>query len=520
MNTRVRKVVGLLAFGLVACLASLGSNAVQSPPSSASTSSETMADGTYANPKQWGEQTFVGAVHIGDKGGYFIAQFTGSASDFNWYFPAPGQSDEHWTWAGTHRGTFQDPKDWREQSYVGAIHGRGSQGRFESKRDGIPGPTDYFPAYDDTGETETDWWKALAIDCPVLDNRAHPYSPPPASRAAMDASRRVFDVIRDRMKSSTRSSLKMSPAFVSDRFKDAVADTSHIFGQRGEKLGAIILTMASTGGNALAVSDVEGARGIFLIPAKGDIQFIEERPYDWSKPDTVALPKEGADPEKISGRSSFDCAGNRVIDVYSVMSTAAVDALGGDPEDILYPLVQMGMVNEALTNSLVDVRLQLAGEETSAKNFAITIGNLGQLSPLFGDHMKAVNADLLASFFAPEQGSAAAGMAQVNGRYEMGNVLYPTAYRHEVAHNAGGSHCNSGSASYAFGYKHAHGDGTLGTILCDNNIAYYSSPLIYDDSLHPLGNAATADMARVWREHGEKMSSYGQSKMPVRGVIH
>ena len=116
--------------------------------------------GTFDDPKGWSEVTVPGRIHLGDRG-YFIARFSGSAASGARYWPPAGQSDSSWTWGGAHEGTFDDPKGWSEYSAVGRIH-LGSPGYFAARFDGVAGGGWYWPK---RGQSDAHWqW--LGDRCP------------------------------------------------------------------------------------------------------------------------------------------------------------------------------------------------------------------------------------------------------------------------------------------------------------------------------------------------------------------
>lgn len=125
--------------------------------------------------------------------------------------------------------------------------------------------------------------------------------------------------------------------------------------------------------------------------------------------------------------------------------------------------------------------------------------------------MRQYSPDLVAGFVKGTPGvDTAVGWAYVGGRYSINYINSPTVFRHEVAHNAGGSHCPDGK-SHRFGYN----NGRVGTILCGNQVPFYSNPDLRDVQGIPLGDARTANMARVWRENAARMSAYSPAVVPL-----
>ncbi len=95
------------------------------PPSAATNMSAIAASGTYEHPKLWEEDTRIGAIHkyiYAGKNLFFAAKFDGKASDHNWFFPTGPYSNDYWEFKGVHAGTYADPKELNELTYVGAIH--------------------------------------------------------------------------------------------------------------------------------------------------------------------------------------------------------------------------------------------------------------------------------------------------------------------------------------------------------------------------------------------------------------
>lgn len=165
-----------------------------------------------------------------------------------------------------------------------------------------------------------------------------------------------------------------------------------------------------------------------------------------------------------------------------------------------------------LRNSQVaNARLRLVGIQVIEENFPTSGGTLSKVKTLFAEGMKEFGADLVAAYSNAPSGNSAGGWGYTPGRYSVQQVRTSGAFRHEIAHNVGGSHCNNGKNSYKFGYS----NGKSKTALCGNKVAYYSTPLLSDEHGLPLGDSAKADMARLWREQAAKMSSYAQAVVPI-----
>ncbi|WP_165673712.1 carbohydrate-binding protein [Metapseudomonas otitidis] len=205
--------------------------------------------------------------------------------------------------------------------------------------------------------------------------------------------------------------------------------------------------------------------------------------------------------------------GEIVIDLLAGFSSEAAKFIG-DHE--AFALTLVASVNRNLKQSQVEgVRLRLVGTQVVPGDYPITTGSLAQVSTLFRDGMRQYSPDLVAGFVKGTPGvDTAVGWAYVGGRYSINYINSPTVFRHEVAHNAGGSHCPDGK-SHRFGYN----NGRVGTILCGNQVPFYSNPDLRDVQGIPLGDARTANMARVWRENAARMSAYSPAVIPLAEEI-
>lgn len=231
-----------------------------------------------------------------------------------------------------------------------------------------------------------------------------------------------------------------------------------------------------------------------------------------------SVPNEGDDVPNLietqSGQRSYlthrNAQGEIVIDLLAGFTQKAANYIG-DHE--AYALAQVASVNRAVENSQIkNVRVRLAGTQVIANDYPITTPVLADVKNLFADGMRKYSPDLVAAFTVGTPGvDTAAGWAYVNGRYSVNAISASAAFRHELAHNIGGNHCNDGNDNYRFG----HNNGRVGTILCGNHVGYFSNPDLKDHLGVPLGDARTANMARVWRENAAKISAYAPSLVPL-----
>ncbi|KRW59325.1 discoidin domain-containing protein [Pseudomonas sp. TTU2014-080ASC] len=231
--------------------------------------------------------------------------------------------------------------------------------------------------------------------------------------------------------------------------------------------------------------------------------------------DSVDEPQDAQPSQRLSrtGQLSYQVDRSRlgeiVIDLLAGFSNKSAEFIG-DPE--AYALTQVVAVNRSLKQSLVEgVRLRLVGVQIVPNDMPITTSSLKQVRSMFAQGIRQYSPDLVASFVSgiPDQDTAV-GWGNVNGRYSINYINRPIVFRHEVAHNIGGHHCSDGS-SYRFGYS----NGRVKTILCGNQVPYYSNPDVLDTQGVPLGDARTANMARVWRENAAKASAYAPAVVPL-----
>lgn len=267
-----------------------------------------------------------------------------------------------------------------------------------------------------------------------------------------------------------------------------------------------LIVVESDDGSFVALVDTPDRQGTIVGNSDGSQMFIEGAEGDYMQPDTDLDPESSALQQRAA---DTDASGVNVIDLLAGFSQSAADRVK-DPK--AYALAQVESVNLRLRNSQVaNARLRLVGIQVIEENLPVTGSTLKQVAKLFAEGTKEYGADLVAVYFNAPSGNSVAGVAYVGGRYSVQQVRHPAAFRHEIAHNVGGSHCNNGKNSYKFGYS----NGKSRTSLCGNKVAYYSTPLLSDEHGLPLGDSAKADMARLWREQAAKMSSYAKPVVPI-----
>lgn len=282
-------------------------------------------------------------------------------------------------------------------------------------------------------------------------------------------------------------------------------------GAASEIVGSLVAVRSPL--NAVtAIIDRPGKRGLLLVDSEGKRRFIEEPAYDYLRADTLPGEQENASVPAEASSAGHD------IDALIAFSTKALDVLDSDP--VAFALAQLETANLGLRNSGVEgVRMNLAGIVVTDTDHGVDSAGLSAtqafMNPLRSTYLHDVNVGYYDE-------SPYGGMAYVPGYSSVNGIHYPMAFRHEIGHNVGGSHCYPDAGN---NYRHGHqtADGAH-THLCGNNVPYYSSPLVTLDD-HPLGNAATADMARLWREQADRLSSYsppfeGQRFTAISGVLN
>ncbi|OAV43881.1 hypothetical protein [Lewinella sp. 4G2] len=205
-----------------------------------------------------------------------------------------------------------------------------------------------------------------------------------------------------------------------------------------------------------------------------------------------------------------DANGRLIMDVLFTFSIEATTR----QEDILGFTVAMAeTVNVAYANSLID------NTRIRAVNVAVRDNHTGVDSPALGTNpityatdMAEVAADMIADFQAGKDGANNnfGGWASTGGFSSISYISSSTIFRHEYGHNMGSSHCSGNSIRpYAAGFD----NGTERTIMCGNDVPYFSNPDI-DLGNGPLGDPATADNARLTREFASAKANRARHIVP------
>nr|WP_180205813.1 M12 family metallo-peptidase [Pseudomonas sp. SbOxS1]NYU05978.1 hypothetical protein [Pseudomonas sp. SbOxS1] len=267
-----------------------------------------------------------------------------------------------------------------------------------------------------------------------------------------------------------------------------------------ESTGSLV-AVRSKDGSLTAIVEKPGESGLLVINSNGETRFTPSPTLDYSLPDTVkdnTTTKAGATNPSVM-------QGPYVIDMLIGYSRDAVSSVGGNAH--ANALAQIESVNLALRNSLItNISIELVGIEIVEKNYPVNLETYQALPQIFSTGIATHKPDLVYGMFNYED-SGAGGYGELAGRFAMGLAWGAAVFRHEVGHNAGGLHCVAqGGAPVPYGYGHNNGKTT--TAQCGNANPYYSTPAVRDAHGLLIGDAATADMARVWRENAQRLSSY------------
>lgn len=266
-----------------------------------------------------------------------------------------------------------------------------------------------------------------------------------------------------------------------------------------ESTGSLV-TVRAKDGSLTAIVDTQGTVGVLRINTDGQSRFTAEKP-----PESIldGVVKRANDSSTVSPPAKPTAANeNFIITVLVAYSRPYADRV---VDARAYALAELETVNLALRNSLVtNVSLELAGITIVEADLALSPSLFWSLSPILIPIIELYNPDIVAGFFIDHDYKYAwLAFAGPNRITLMG---YSTYFRAAVGVNAGAENkCspNDPAQGYNFGYKTS--------IMCTEHgpEPFYSTPLVLDENGEPRGDAATADMARVWRENAQRMAHYG-----------
>ncbi|WP_296269321.1 hypothetical protein [Pseudomonas sp. UBA6562] len=331
----------------------------------------------------------------------------------------------------------------------------------------------------------------LASGCASLDRVG-----PPSGSAPLSSVQALPAAIDSRVYQRELGNMQMGPLQRTRRNDGYTVESGALTDHKGAATGSLIAVRSPTGA-VTAVIDRPGRRGLLLVDVQGTRRFLEEPAYDYLKADEVAGAPPG-DPPAVQ-RPAADAF---VIDALVAFSVKALDSLGSDP--IAFALAQLETVNVGLRNSQIwSTRVDLAGIVVTDTDRGVDSEGLRQTDQDLGGRRRAYRHDINVAY--GKQGPYA-GLAYAPGLSSINSIDYPLAFRHELGHNVGGHHCYpDGGDDYRHGHQLASG---MGTHLCGNNLPFYSNPRVSLEGV-PVGNGATADMARLWREQASRLVDAG-----------
>lgn len=272
---------------------------------------------------------------------------------------------------------------------------------------------------------------------------------------------------------------------------------------------------------------IEGRQGTFQIlpdPDSEDYLVMDFTGHEFHCEDFMEAQEEAAiEAGAKSGCNEQDSNGDYIFDLFVGFSYDAAFRAG----DIdAYALLMAEEVNNGFANSMIEgVRVRLVGTGINPENPGVVTSVLGNVYTWYADEIATTGADFVASVQVPTGGHKEAGGWAGVGGYSSVNSINSTmaVFRHEMGHNFGSSHCTGGVAVYAAGHSHIVYDdqdrqvAKYSTHMCGNNLNYYSNTRVtYNDPDHagepaheniPLGDAATADNARLIEERAALMSN-------------
>ncbi|MBD8492768.1 zinc metalloprotease [Pseudomonas syringae] len=249
-----------------------------------------------------------------------------------------------------------------------------------------------------------------------------------------------------------------------------------------------------------------GQQGVLQVKANGDSTFYFDTQPDFMQPDTVQT-----DEAQMTERAAVESTENITIDAMVGFTESALAKIDVNPE--YFALGQLETANLSLRNSGIGhIQLRLAGIHVYAEDIPVTTEGLSRWQALLTPLRSTYQHDINIGF---STGGDAGGWAYAPGDTSV-NLINTSAFKHELGHNVGGSHCNTdGSDNYKFGYNAGN---PIRTSLCGNSIFYYSNPDITYQGVK-IGDARTANMTRLWREQAGRLAGYSAPYDGLRTVL-
>lgn len=275
-----------------------------------------------------------------------------------------------------------------------------------------------------------------------------------------------------------------------------------------QETGSMVL-VRSPDGSVTAFIDGPNKRGLLEIDPNGKSKFTADASYDpmtsdtvetditESLPSDVAAPVDDNTPKAMSYADVLVAYGNTIYNKVS------------DP--IAFALGQVETVNTALRKTgNNEIALRLAAVTVFHNNTSVSSAGLTSWQNFLAPYKSLLKTDMNV-VFTGKGGSFwngyEYGIAYKPGFTSLNAVLdESTVLRHEVAHNAGASHCGEAS-DYAQGYKGSRPlMDDFYTILCGNEYqGVYSNPHYTNFFGVVMGSTVKGDTARVWRENTARL---------------
>lgn len=264
------------------------------------------------------------------------------------------------------------------------------------------------------------------------------------------------------------------------------------------------------------VANILTDKGDFqILPANRNgeyrIRDLKIEPMDCREtgPENDSAPNNIATYRTVCGSdcvNETDENGNYVIDVFMGYSDTAASVV----VDInAHALTLVEIVNMALANSLVTTTyLRLVGTGTTVHNPGVESSVLTDCYIWFDTEIMTLAPDIIGNIQVRTSSGQPGGLGTVGGFQNVNSVVSTnTVFRHEIGHNAGGGHCKGdGTAQGVFPYSYGYNNGNWRTIMCGNDVNYYSNPDVLDNQGNPIGHPDSADMARTWTERAHIMA--------------
>ncbi|MBI6619203.1 hypothetical protein YA0783_12905 [Pseudomonas corrugata] len=284
-------------------------------------------------------------------------------------------------------------------------------------------------------------------------------------------------------------------------------ESGNLYTRDGET-GSLVV-VRSPDGAVIARIDEPGKRGLLRVDAQGLASFTPASTNDSRESDAVETQEPMGRDVTISGE-------HRYIDLLMAFSDYALSKMSVDP--LAFAFLQVEELNLRLRNSLVtNVSLRLAAVNIFDVPYDTSIQGLASWQGLLSPYRSLYKTDLNAAYGGWEGGTAGRGYQPGYSSVLGWTTSGSDTFGHELAHNAGGKHCwDQDGRDYNFG----HDNGKTKTSLCYGNRApYFSNPAVRDAHGLPLGNAQTADMARVWRENTARLTGYNPELAGLRMLV-